>query len=201
MSDIADVLAERDAALAEVKRLKKTVSRQAVRLEEVKGPHDGGWFWSQAEWSDWSNRLSGVLPDEYDGDEAQEAIIERAMTELVAEVARLTQWKSEAMEVLNGWEKVHFAMGMPGTLGQSMHEASLVEVARLTAVVQGVRRTVERIDAQRGEWRAKGRRLSARGDWPTGEAYQNCAADMQPVIADITDLLAGGTDTPKADQP
>jgi len=45
--------------------------------------HTGpGSFWTQAEWAEWSNTLAECLPEEYDGDAAQEAIIERALMDL-----------------------------------------------------------------------------------------------------------------------
>lgn len=43
-----------------------------------------GWFWTQQEWSDWSNELALELPDRYDGDEAQESIILRFVKDSVA---------------------------------------------------------------------------------------------------------------------
>lgn len=50
--------------------------------------HSGrGSFWTQAEWAEWSNTLAECLPEEYDGDAAQEALIERALMDL-ATVAR-----------------------------------------------------------------------------------------------------------------
>lgn len=53
-----------------------------------------------------------------------------ALPELLDELERLARWKSEAIQVLNGWDRVHEALGSPGALGQSKHEASAVEVER-----------------------------------------------------------------------
>lgn len=64
---------------AEVERLQEDVSQR-------RGEHDGGWFWSQSEWADWSNKIALLLPEEYEGDEAQEAIIERAVRDLCERV-------------------------------------------------------------------------------------------------------------------
>jgi hypothetical protein len=40
-------------------------------------------------------------------------------------VARLRQWKREAMTVLTAWETVWVAAGRPGRLGQSKAQAML----------------------------------------------------------------------------
>lgn len=64
-----------------------------------RGDHDGGWFWSQSEWADWSNRLAQMLPDEYEDDAAQEAIIERALGALIRRPDELTRLR-EGMEAL-----------------------------------------------------------------------------------------------------
>ncbi|HET6917240.1 MAG TPA: hypothetical protein VFH56_14195 [Acidimicrobiales bacterium] len=52
--------------------------------EYASGP---GSFWTQAEWAEWSNDLANLLPEEYDGDAAQEAIIERAVEDMVTALA------------------------------------------------------------------------------------------------------------------
>ncbi len=49
-----------------------------------------------------------------------------------AELEQLRRWKDEALEVLNGWEKVHDALGKPATPGQRKSEASLAAVEHLT---------------------------------------------------------------------
>jgi hypothetical protein len=47
------------------------------------------------------------------------------------ELERLRRWKAEAVEVLNGWERVHDALGKPARPGESKHVAAAIEVERL----------------------------------------------------------------------
>ena len=54
------------------------------------------------------------------------------------EVEPLEQWKESAINVMSEWDKVHEALGKPGKLGESMAAASLAEVAKLRALVQGL---------------------------------------------------------------
>ena len=56
-----------------------------------------GWFWTQAEWAEWSNTLATLLPEKYDDDAAQEAIIERAVMDMATQI-------SEAQAVLTEYE-------------------------------------------------------------------------------------------------
>lgn len=42
-----------------------------------------GEFWTQDEWADWSDRLAELVPEQYEDDVAQEAIVERALADLV----------------------------------------------------------------------------------------------------------------------
>lgn len=59
--------------------------RQVRRVQvATDGP---GWFWTQAEWAEWSNLLASLLPEEYEDDVAQEAIIERAVTDMTTQLA------------------------------------------------------------------------------------------------------------------
>ena len=51
------------------------------------------------------------------------------------EVARLEQWKAEATEVIEAWERVWDALGRPGRLGELRTEAALREVEGLKALV------------------------------------------------------------------
>lgn len=61
-------------------------------------PRGRGSFWTPAEWADWSDSLAELLPEEYDGDAAQEALIERALADLVGrageepEGTTITEW-------------------------------------------------------------------------------------------------------------
>jgi len=52
------------------------------------------------------------------------------------QVEPLEAWKESAINVLGEWDKVHEALGKPGKLGESMAEASLLEVQKLRALVQ-----------------------------------------------------------------
>ena len=47
------------------------------------------------------------------------------------EIARLEQWKAEALEVMSDWDKVWVALDSPGKLGESLAKASLDEVKAL----------------------------------------------------------------------
>lgn len=78
------------AAEAEVATLRETLR------QEQQGP---GWFWTRTEWAEWSNDLARLLPEEYEDDVAQEAIIERAVADLVrrATTAEETLRRVEAL--------------------------------------------------------------------------------------------------------
>ena len=73
-----------------------------------------GWFWTQAEWAEWSNTLATLLPEKYDDDAAQEAIIERAVMDMATQI-------SEAQAVLTEYEDAgrlpapYTADGLPKT--------------------------------------------------------------------------------------
>jgi hypothetical protein len=54
-----------------------------------------------------------------------------ALREAWAEVARLRDWKAEALTVLADWEAVYEVLGRPGPLGASKAFAALVEVKSL----------------------------------------------------------------------
>jgi len=70
------------------------------------------------------------------------------------QVEPLEAWKESAINVLGEWDKVHEALGKPGKLGESMAEASLLEVQKLRALVQvlldGCNEAIEMQQAQRG---------------------------------------------------
>jgi hypothetical protein len=51
----------------------------AARDTDQEGPE-----WTQAEWQGWSDHLAELMPERYDGDEAQEALIERFVREAAA---------------------------------------------------------------------------------------------------------------------
>lgn len=55
----------------------------AIAREHKTESHGPGWFWTRTEWAEWSNDLARLVPEEYGDDVAQEAIIERALTDLV----------------------------------------------------------------------------------------------------------------------
>lgn len=82
-------------------------SRERAAAEGIRGEHDGGWFWTQAEWADWSNRLAELVPPEYEDDVAQEAIIERALADLVATRTRIEALAEEAERVAAFKDKGH----------------------------------------------------------------------------------------------
>lgn len=50
---------------------------------EESGP---GWFWTRDEWAEWSNEIALRLPEQYDGDEAQESIILRAVEDMATQL-------------------------------------------------------------------------------------------------------------------
>lgn len=62
-----------------------------------------GSFWTHAQWADWSDRLAALLPEEYDGDAAQEALVERALADMVTRLApyRLTSFAQEVVAASN----------------------------------------------------------------------------------------------------
>lgn len=70
------------------------------------------------------------------------------------QVEPLEAWKESAIKELGRWDKVHEALGKPGKLGESMAEASLLEVQKLRALVQvlldGCNEAIEMQQAQRG---------------------------------------------------
>ncbi len=72
--------------------------------DAAQGPHGGGRHMSQAEWSDWSNDLALLVPEEYDDDVAQEAIIERALGGLVSRLAA-AEAELALLRALNGEER------------------------------------------------------------------------------------------------
>lgn len=78
-----------------------------------KGYTGPGWFWTQAEWAEWSNDLARLLPEEYGDDVAQEAIIERALGDLVR---RATEAET-ALHALTAWLDEVTAAGPPGPAG------------------------------------------------------------------------------------
>lgn len=54
---------------------------------------------------------------------------------LVDEIVRLRRWKTEALAVLTGWERVWHAAGQPGRLGEHQSDAVADEIERLRALV------------------------------------------------------------------
>ena len=57
--------------------------------------------------------------------------LSRMLTGAAIELDQLRQWKSEAITVLNGWDDVFEALGMPGKLGESKSAAAKAEIDRL----------------------------------------------------------------------
>jgi hypothetical protein len=57
----------------------------------------------------------------------------RLIAELLAELDAADQWKREATEVIESWERVYEALGDVGGLGQRRSDAVLAEVLRLLA--------------------------------------------------------------------
>lgn len=51
-----------------------------------------------------------------------------AVALLADEIDRLKRWQAEATEVLDRWERVYWALGSPGRLGQSKADAALAAV-------------------------------------------------------------------------
>lgn len=68
-----------------------------ARLTNERDYTGPGWFWTQAEWAEWSNTLALLLPEGYDDDVAQEAIIERAVMDMATQIR-------EAQAVLTEYE-------------------------------------------------------------------------------------------------
>jgi hypothetical protein len=67
----------------------------------------------------------------------------RELTQLRAEVARLTEWKESAMSVMNNTQAQWERCGKPGKLGQGTSEAMADEVLRLTAELDATPPTLE----------------------------------------------------------
>lgn len=73
----------RPTVLALIERCEKAEQeRDAARGDSPDG------FMSQREWEDWSIDLAQLVPEEYEDDVAQEAIIERALEDLVTRAKR-----------------------------------------------------------------------------------------------------------------
>lgn len=92
-------------------------------------------------WEDWSNRLAENIPDHYDGDDAQEAIIEKYVADLRAEVERLTQVVAR--------RKAHA-------------EQAEAEVERLNEEIERLRGWIDRAERMQRERDAA---ESARAEW------------------------------------
>jgi len=71
-----------------------------------------------------------------------------ALPVLMDEVQRLRRWKSEALEVLKGWEGVHEALDHPGELGQMKYKASVAAVHALTADRDRLRERVAELEGR-----------------------------------------------------
>jgi hypothetical protein len=86
--------------------------------------------WYQSDAGVWHSLHIDFQPLEFD-----EADMESwpPLVELRSEVARLNRWKAEACQVIDGWERVHEALGSPGGLGESRFVASEREALRLRA--------------------------------------------------------------------
>jgi hypothetical protein len=70
---------------ADVRFLLRLLDDTREQLARARGERPSG-FWSQREWEDWSNELALLIPEEYEDDVAQEAIIQRALADLVTRV-------------------------------------------------------------------------------------------------------------------
>lgn len=101
------------AAAAAMHRLVNEAEARADKAEqernEARGELPVAAFWSQRQWEDWSNRLALMLPEEYDGDGAQESLIEDALGDLLnkrqelaalrARIERLERDETGAMDL------------------------------------------------------------------------------------------------------
>ena len=70
----------------------EVMNEEAGMSETATGP---GWFWTQDEWAEWSNTLARLLPEEYDDDVAQEAIIERAVQDMATQLSDINEVLTE----------------------------------------------------------------------------------------------------------
>lgn len=84
-----------------------------------------GWFWTQAEWAEWSNTLASLLPEEYDDDVAQEAIIERAVMDMATQIR-------EVQAVLTEYEDAG-PLPAPYTNERALYERICSALGRETA--------------------------------------------------------------------
>lgn len=54
------------------------------------------------------------------------------------QLAALQRWKAEAMSVLDGWDRVHEALGSPGTLGQQKWQASYLRASSVVGLMRSL---------------------------------------------------------------
>jgi hypothetical protein len=59
------------------------LAEEEARAARAEGEQPSGYM-SQREWEDWSNEVADLLPEHYDGDEAQESIILHAVADMAA---------------------------------------------------------------------------------------------------------------------
>lgn len=89
------------------------------------------------------------------------------------EVERLTAWKGEACEVIEGWELVWSALGEPGALGEHRSAATLAAVEQLRADRDAARAALTDAIAERDEALAEVERLRGK--------LQDCEASFETV--------------------
>lgn len=75
--------------------------------------------------------------------------VEKVLTADQAELENLRRWKTEAIEVIDAWEKVWYAAGCPGPLGMRKSD-NVIKLVKLGAAVES-----------RREWTADNRSYDA----------------------------------------
>lgn len=102
-STVAARVAEAEA-LADHTSCVESYSVLLARAEQAeKEKHGPGGFWTRAEWAKWSNTLALLIPEEYDDDAAQEAIIERALADLARRAEQAEAKLARVRELADEW--------------------------------------------------------------------------------------------------
>lgn len=100
------------------------------------------------QWQDWSNSIADRMPEQYDGDDAQEAIIDRWISDLRAENARLRSQVENRDAVLQAFDKG--AIAIPA---DPADRALLLDEAMLTPEERGA---IDRFCYEQQRERAQG---------------------------------------------
>ena len=120
---------------------------------------------------------------------------------LVDEIMRLRRWKTEALDVLNGWHRVWAAAGAPGRLGERHSDAVADEIVRLRALVltTAARATTDTAEHTAHLEQCLRDMVTATGPLTRGDAPSEALfklLDVRHRACDLLDLDPAGHDWP-----